>query len=359
MRHACAATWSIPALLSAVLVTGLAATAPVAAAAQDADRPAFRFRTGVDLINVSATVTDRRGRFVSGLDKDDFLVYEDGVPQTLTHFSRERVPVSLGIVLDTSGSMEGERMAAARSALDRFLFDLLGPDDEFFLYRFNYQPRLVHDWTNDPERVSRALGGIRPRGGTALYDAVADAVMLAEQGRHRKKAVVVISDGNDTNSEIRVRDLQRLIRETEVMVYAVGIDSPGPPRSRGGRPPAPRTRPPVRVPFPIPGGGGRGRLPIPPTTRAPGGGVVFGAIDRVNASALRDLTDDSGGRTEVIRGAGDLAAATAGIADELSRQYFLAYPAPGHADGRWHEIEVEIRDSRYRVRARRGYIATP
>ncbi|MYN66629.1 MAG: VWA domain-containing protein [Acidobacteria bacterium] len=359
MRHACAATRSIPALLSAVLVTGLAATAPVAAAAQDADRPAFRFRTGVDLINVSATVTDRRGRFVSGLDKDDFLVYEDGVPQTLTHFSRERVPVSLGIVLDTSGSMEGERMAAARSALDRFLFDLLGPDDEFFLYRFNYQPRLVHDWTNDPERVSRALGGIRPRGGTALYDAVADAVMLAEQGRHRKKAVVVISDGNDTNSEIRVRDLQRLIRETEVMVYAVGIDSPGPSRSRGGRPPAPRTRPPVRVPFPIPGGGGRGRLPIPPTTRAPGGGVVFGAIDRVNASALRDLTDDSGGRTEVIRGAGDLAAATAGIADELSRQYFLAYPAPGHADGRWHEIEVEIRDSRYRVRARRGYIATP
>ena len=359
MKHACAGTGSIPALLSAVLVTGLAAAAPVAAAAQDADRPAFRFRTGVDLINVSATVTDRRGRFVSGLDKDDFLVYEDGVPQTLTHFSRERVPVSLGIVLDTSGSMEGERMAAARSALDRFLFDLLGPDDEFFLYRFHYQPRLVHDWTNDPERVSRALGGIRPRGGTALYDAVADAVVLAEQGRHRKKAVVVISDGNDTNSEIRVRDLQRLIRETEVMVYAVGIDSPGPSRYGGARPPAPRTRPPVRVPFPIPGGGGRGRLPIPPTTRAPGGGVVFGAGDRVNASALRDLTDDSGGRTEVIRDAGDLAAATAGIADELSRQYFLAYPAPGHADGRWHEIEVEIRDSRYRVRARRGYIATP
>ena len=359
MKHACAGTGSIPPLLSAVLVAALAAAAPARAAAQDADRPAFRFRTGVDLINVSATVTDRRGRFVSGLDKDDFLVYEDGVPQTLTHFSRERVPVSLGIVLDTSGSMEGERMAAARSALDRFLFDLLGPDDEFFLYRFNYQPRLVHDWTNDPERVSRALGGIRPRGGTALYDAVADAVVLAEQGRHRKKAVVVISDGNDTNSEIRVRDLQRLIRETEVMVYAVGIDGPGPSRYGGSRPPAPRTRPPVRVPFPIPGGGGRGRLPIPPTTRAPGGGVVFGAGDRVNASALRDLTDHSGGRTEVIRNAGDLAAATAGIADELSRQYFLAYPAPGHADGRWHEIEVEIRDSRLRVRARRGYIATP
>ena len=354
MTRASAGIRLIPSLLAVIV-----AAAPAGAAAQDADRPAFRFRTGVDLINVSATVTDRRGRFISGLDKDDFLVYEDGVLQTLSHFSRERVPVSLGIVLDTSGSMEGERMAAARSALDRFLFDLLGADDEFFLYRFNYQPRLVHDWTNDPERVSRALGGIHPRGGTALYDAVADAVVLAEQGRHRKKAVVVISDGNDTNSEIRVRDLQQLIRETEVMVYAIGIDSPGPSGAGRGRPPAPRTRPPVRVPFPIPGGGGRGRLPFPPTTRVPGGGAVFGAGDRVNASALRDLTDDSGGRTELIRDAGDLDAATAGIADELSRQYFLAYPAPGHADGRWHAIEVEIRDTRYRVRARRGYISTP
>ena len=352
MTCACTGYRSIPALLIAILVA-----APARSAGQDVERPAFRFRTGVDLINVSATVTDRRGRFVSGLDQDDFLVYEDGVLQTLTHFSRERVPVSLGIVLDTSGSMEGERMAAARNALDRFLFDLLGPDDEFFLYRFNYQPRLVHDWTNDPERVSRALGGIRPRGGTALYDAVADAVVLAEQGRHRKKAVVIISDGNDTNSEIRVRDLQQLIRESEVMVYAIGIDGPGPSRGGGARPPAPRGRPPVRVPFPIPGGGGGGRLPFPPPNR--GGGVVFGGGDRVNAPALRDMTDDSGGRTEIIRGAGDLDAATAGIADELSRQYFLAYPAPGHADGRWHTIEVELRDPRLRVRARRGYIATP
>ena len=353
MTSACAGFRFVPVLLAALL-----AAAPARSAAQDADRPAFRFRTGVDLINVSATVTDRRGRFVSGLDKDDFAVYEDGVPQTLTHFSRERVPVSLGIALDTSGSMEGERMAAARSALDRFLFDLLGPDDEFFLYRFNYAPRLAHDWTSDPERVSRALRGVRPRGGTALYDAVADAVVMAEQGRRRKKAVVVISDGNDTNSEIRVRDLQRLIRETEVLVYAIGIDGPGRARTGGGRPPAPPGRPPVRLPFPVPGGGGGGRLPFPPTGGAPGGGVVFGG-DRVNAAALRDLTDDSGGRTEVIRGAGDLDAATAGIADELSRHYFLAYPAPGHADGQWHEIEVELRDPRLRVRARRGYIATP
>ena len=334
----------------------------VLAAVQQDDPPVFRFRTGIELINVTATVTDIRGRFVPDLSKDDFLVYEDGELQTVTHFSSERVPVSLGIVLDTSGSMEGEKMSAARDALDRFLFDLLGDDDEIFLYRFSYQPRLVHDWTSDRSRLSRALGGIQPRGGTAMYDTVADAVLKAEQGRHRKKAIVVISDGNDTNSEIDVDELQQLIRETEVLVYAIGIDSRG--RSGYGRTrrrPVPSSPPPTPLPFPIPGGGGRGRSPLPPpTTPFPGGGRgTFGGEDRVNVSALRDLTDDSGGRTEIVRTAQDLDPATAGIADELSKQYYLGYPAPGHDDGRWHAIEVEVRNSRHRVRARRGYIASP
>ena len=326
-----------------------------------ADPPTFRFRTGIALINVTATVTDTRGRFVPDLEKDDFLVYEDDALQQVTHFSSERVPVSLGIVLDTSGSMEGEKMLAARDALDRFLYDLLGPDDEVFLYRFSYQPHLVHDWTTDRDRLSRALGSIRPRGGTALYDAVADAVVLAEEGRHRKKAVVVISDGNDTNSETDVREVQRLIRETEVLVYAIGIDGPGRARFGGAprRVPVPRPRSPAPLPFPIPGGG-RGRTPAPVPAPWPGGGTArTGGNDRVNVSALRDLTDDSGGRTEIIRDARDLDPATAGVADELSKQYYLGYPAPGHDDGRWHAIEVEVRNSRYRVRARRGYIATP
>src|SRR5918994_6115765 len=97
----------------------------------------FRFRTGVELINVTATVTDGSGRFVSGLRKEDFRVYQDDELQQITHFNSERVPVSLGIVLDTSGSMDGEKMAAARSALDRFLSQLLEPDDEVFLFRFD------------------------------------------------------------------------------------------------------------------------------------------------------------------------------------------------------------------------------
>ena len=320
---------------------------------QEGDR-AFRFRTGVELINVTATVTDSRGHFVAGLEKDDFLVYEDGALQTVTHFSNERVPVSLGIVLDTSGSMEGEKMRAAEEALDRFLYDLLGPDDEIFLYRFSYQPTLVHGWTTNRDSLSRAMRSIRPRGGTALYDAVAEAVPMAAEGRHRKKAVVIISDGNDTNSMTGVREVQQLIRETEVLVYAIGIDGRSRSRVTIGTP-VPRA--PIPLPFPIPGRGGLGRSPIP----FPGGGSGRRPAndERVNVSALRDLTDDSGGRTEIIRDPQDLDPATASVADELSKQYYLAYPAPGHADGRWHSIEVDVRHARHRVRSRRGYLATP
>ncbi len=110
------------------------------------------------------------------------------------------MPVSLGLVVDTSGSMEGERWVSARQALNRFLFQLLDRDDEVFLYRFDNQPELIEGWTTDRERIATGLARIRPRGATSLYDAVAAAVPLAQTGRHRKKAIVLISDGNDTNS---------------------------------------------------------------------------------------------------------------------------------------------------------------
>ena len=344
---------TIMAALVCVIAVTLVVEGQQPRAETDGDR-VFRFRSGVELVNVTATVTDRRGRFVSGLEKDDFLVYEDDLLQEISYFSNQRVPVSLGIVLDTSGSMEGEKMEAARDALDRFLFDLLGPDDEIFIYRFSYQPTLVHGWTSDRDSLSRALRRIQPRGGTVLYDAVADAIPVAEEGRHRKKAVVVISDGNDTNSETDERDVRQLIRESEVLVYAIGIDGDGGPRVTVGRP---NSRPPIPFPFPVPGGG-RGRSPFP-TPWPGGGGRAVGGDDRVNVSALRDLTDDSGGRTEIVRDPTDLNPATAGIADELSQQYYLAYPSQGHRDGQWHAIDVEVHDTGHRVRARRGYFATP
>ena len=138
---------------------------------------------GVELINVTATVTDGNGRFVSGLRKEDFRVFQDEQPQPITHFNSERVPVSLGIVLDTSGSMDGRKDGRRRSeALNRFLFDLLGPDDEVFLYRFDSSPELVTAGRPIARRVSRGTQRIRPRGGTAMYDAVAEAIPLAQAG---------------------------------------------------------------------------------------------------------------------------------------------------------------------------------
>ena len=148
----------------------------------------------------------------------DDPVYEDGEPVEVTHFDNEREPVSLGIALDTSGSMAGRKMEAARHALDRFLYDLLDPDDEFFLYRFDYAPVLLQDWTTSPDRLSRAIREIRPRGGTALYDAVTEAVVRVTEGRHRKKALLIIPDSNDTNSETNDPGLLSLIRETEALV---------------------------------------------------------------------------------------------------------------------------------------------
>ena len=212
---------------SAIIAALVGALVVTASGQESQDPQVFRFRTGVELINVTATVTDANGRFVSGLRKEDFRFFEDGQEQAITHFNSERVPVSLGIVVDTSGSMEGEKWVSARQALNRFLFQLLDRDDEVFLYRFDNQPELIEGWTTDRERIATGLARIRPRGATSLYDAVAEAVPLAQTGRHRKKAIVVISDGNDTNSRTTMREIKSMIRSSEVLVYAIGIDSQG------------------------------------------------------------------------------------------------------------------------------------
>jgi VWFA-related protein len=190
-----------------------------------------------------------------------------------------------------------------------------------------------------------------------MYDAVAEAVPLAQEGQFRKKALVVISDGNDTGSQTTIRELKQQIRESEVLVYAIGIDgeSEAPTFRRPTQPQPPR-RPPIPFPFPVPGRGGR---PFPLLLGAQGGGWrINPSDDRVNVAALRDMTDDSGGRTEVIRDGRDLDPATASIADELSKQYYLGYQASGKKDGRWHSIRVEVRSGRYTVRARKGYVAS-
>lgn len=357
-----------------IVVAALAASSALVVAVSAQERPqgqGFSFRTGVELINVTATVTDDQGRFVSNLNADDFEIYEDGKLQKIQQFDSERVPVSLGIALDTSGSMVGEKIAAAQAAVNRFLYDLLGEQDEVFLYTFDSQPNMLSSWTPDRRTVGRALGSVRPSGGTAIFDTVAVAVPLAQTGTRRKKALVVISDGNDTSSQTDLDELRQLIRETEVMVYAIGIDASGRessyhagsssgsssgtaktpvPSPFPGRVPPPRATPP-------PPSSSSSRPPASrpmPTPSSPRG---TGSSERLNADVLRSITDDSGGRTEIIISARDLEPATAGIADELSRQYFLGYSSSLPKDGRWHTIEVKVKRGNHTVRARRGFIA--
>lgn len=331
--------------------------------------PGFSFRTGVELINVTATVTDAQGRFVSGLKAEDFEVYEDGRRQTITQFDSERVPVSLGIALDTSGSMNGDKWPAAQSAVNRFLYDLLGEQDEAFLYRFDTQPKLLGGWTEDRRGLGRTLASVTPSGGTAMYDAVAAAIPMAQSGSRRKKALVVISDGNDTSSRTDMTELKQLIRESEVLIYAIGIDASGAaspssgssPAQSGGSSGATRSRP---VPSAFPGA-----RTVPQPSSAPPSATSSSSTssgsprrssptDRLNADALRFITDDSGGRTEIIMSARDLESATAGVASELNRQYFLGYTTSLPKDGRWHTLEVRVRGGdKYTIRARKGFIA--
>ena len=344
-----------------ITVVGIVAAA-VSIAAQSQE--GFKFKSGVELVNVNATVSDRDGRFVPGLTKDDFIVYDEGRPQEITQFSNERVPVSLGILLDTSGSMTPDKMSSARAAIDRFINQLLDRDDELFFADFNSRSHLDQDWTTDRRAIKRAVDRAEANGGTALYDAIANALPIAASGKHQKKALLVITDGNDTDSYISVNELRQAIRESEVLVYALGVD--GTVQDRFSTQP-PIIRTPIPIPLPFPGAGRpRGRFP-----QIIGGGPIIGGggrrprtggwnnnSERVNADALRAITDDTGGRTEIVRGFGDLDGATARIADELSKQYYLGYASTGDKDGRWHSIRVEVKDRRYTVRARKGYVAS-
>jgi hypothetical protein len=319
------------------------------------------FRGGVDFINISATVLDGSGRFVGDLTADDFVVYEDNHPQTLAYFSRDTMPVSLGFAVDTSNSMAGEKIEAARDSLRQFFEILLDEEvdrDEIFVYRFSDVARLVQEWTNNRGLLAVALRRLTPDGGTAMYDAVEAALETIASGRHPKKALVVISDGIDISSRATLADVRRASQASEALVYAIGIDATPAPVRR-------QSPPPPRLPYPIPGPtpwpGGRSPFGSPgvlPQLQGPSsGGFTTNYRERANEEALRALTDSSGGRTEMVRNTRDLVRATTAIASELSRQYSLAYAAAGVRDGKWHTIRVEIRRPGYTVRARRGYYA--
>jgi Ca-activated chloride channel family protein len=270
-----------------------------------------RFRSRVDLVTITATVVDADGRYVPGLPRDAFEVYEDGQRQTLTHFSSDRVPIGLGVLLDVSDSMRGRRLGDARASVSRFLFELLSPDDEFFLMSFNHAPRVIAPWTSSPDQILPRLDALRSSGGTSIYDAVLASLPLFERRSRQRAAILVISDGADTASDASVRDVKSALLRSDAFVYAIAIDPPD-------------------------------ALPI---------------NTRVNPYTLREITDDSGGRTEVVHDSADLEAATARIADELNHQYVLAYTSARAPDGQYHSIRVRVTRSDCRVRARRGYVA--
>lgn len=284
---------------------------PPPAGTRTADPPPPAWRTGVDVVSVAVTVTDAQGRLVTGLPREAFAVFEDGAEQPITQFVNQRVPVSLGIVLDVSESMTGARMNDARFALGRFVNDLLDKDDEAFLMVFNHRPRVIAPWTLRPSRLAGQLDGVIPTGGTAVYDAIAEALPLYARRAHQRAALVVISDGADTASDTDTRTLRSRLRREDAFVYALAVD-------------------------------------------APGRRTVTG---RVDPYALRAITDESGGYTEVVHDSGELVGATARIADELNAQYLLGYVPPRGSDAAFHSIRVRVTDATHRVRARRGYVA--
>ena len=272
-------------------------------------------RTSIEVIAVTVTVRDADGRLVPDLPADAFTVYEDGLPQPITQFTHERVPVGLGLLLDVSDSMFGQRIRDARAAVERFLLESLSQDDALFVMTFNHQPRLLTPWTTPAEAatVRNGLDTLRPSGGTAIYDAVLSALPVVDRRPRDRGALVIISDGADTASDASLRDLRTALLRTDAFIYAVAIDSP----------------------------------------------VRQTINTRVNAEALSEITNQSGGRTEVVRDVTELAAASARIAEELNTQYVLGYSSPHPGDGKFHGIRVRVNRAGYKVRSRIGYVAVP
>ena len=172
------------------------------------------------LVSVTVTVSDRYGRFVSGLSKEDFEVFDDNVKQDIEIFGDEDAPVSMGIVYDVSGSMS-DLTSQSFMALKKF-FDTSHPDDEFFVVAFNKKPHLVQDFTNSPSDILGKVVFIKAKGSTALYDAAYLAIEKARQGRHPKKALLIISDGEENSSRYSHGELQNLLKEAGVQIYALG-----------------------------------------------------------------------------------------------------------------------------------------
>jgi Ca-activated chloride channel family protein len=288
-----------------------------------------QLKVGVLLVNIVVTVVDGKGRTVPNLTIDDFVVEEDGQPQTIKFISPTAdLPISIGVVLDVSGSMQS-KIRTAQRAIDRFL-SMIHKEDEIFLMTFAMRTSLIADWTSDRTALSNALqSGVNVSGGTALYDSVFQALEKVKQGRYQKKAVVVVTDGEDFNSVTRFDKALQNIREAEMLVYSIGIK--GAPGFDLGTDPM----------------SGNSRSSLPDHTT-------------VNMEVLNQLGDASGGKAWEISEASfgnKMDAVLDTLAGELRSQYSVGYyPNRPRKDGKWHSVRVRMKNPDYSARARKEYL---
>ena len=267
----------------------------------------------VNLVLVPVTVTDRSGQTVAGLTTGDFHILEDGLLQTITHFGAEDAPLSIGLLLDVSGSMT-EKMSKALSAT-RVFFDNLNRDDEVFLMAFSTRPEYRIPFTSAFEEIQNSLLFTQPTGKTALIDAVYLALQYMHSARNARKALLIVSDGGDNHSRYHERDLLRAVVETDVQIYAIGIHDF--PRSREER---------------------RGRY-------------LLGRLARV-----------TGGQHYKIRNLKKLDEVAGTLALAMHNQYVIGYrPPPNSLPGKWRRIRVRVKEAEskdnVRVYTRSGYYA--
>jgi Ca-activated chloride channel family protein len=269
-----------------------------------------------DLITLNVTVTDSFGRYVSGLKKNAFTIFDDDEKQEIEFFSDDDAPVSVGIVFDVSGSMKGEKLTRAREALAKFV-QTSHPRDEYFLIAFNKRAQLLLDRTRDGEAVLNKLQLVQAKDNTALYDAVYLGTERVTRGTHQKRAIILISDGQDNNSRYTFNDVKKQIKESDLTLYSIGIL----------------------------GGGDNGGL-----------GVMGQAY-------LDELSSVTGGSSFYPKTNAEMDEIFERIALELRNQYSIGFrPQNFTNDGKWHKLKVKVKPPRglpkLFVRTREGYFAT-
>jgi Ca-activated chloride channel family protein len=275
-------------------------------------------RVKTDLVTLTLTVTDVYGRYVSGLPKTAFSVVDNNEDQQITYFSDSDAPISVGILFDVSGSMSGDKIAKARRALERFI-NTSHPSDEYFLIAFNSRAQLLMDKTRDGEAVLQKLTLVQPRQNTALYDACYLGLERVTRGTHQKKAMLIISDGQDNSSRYNFGEVRRLMKESDVVTYAVGIMDSGDSNS---------------------------------------------ALGMQGQAFLDELTSVTGGKSFYPSTDVEMDEIFERIALELRYQYSIGYtPTNFQPDGKWRKVKVKVKPPRglprLNVRSREGYYATP